>query len=377
MIVVTIITANFRGIPYGRDMLFAYQDAITPDKQQLLIEYDHIFKFFPYAILITDISNNIVYANATWEQQTGYKLREVKGHNPCFLNRGDTPKQIYRALWKTLQKNRSFCTETFVNTHKSGYKFNIHTTIFPVQKHNHLLFYVQISEDITNRKRLEDLKSEFVSTVTHELKTPITSISLLIQRLVKNMRNQKFSAAQIHEGEIIQRELHRLTTIVNDLSDVSRIDTGKLRMSMTLVNLQDIINDTVIQMNVLDKNHHIITPLLTPLQVIADAGRIKQVVINLLRNAQKYSFPHTDIVLSVSENERTVKITVENEGPGIPKENIPFVFDRFYQLHTYKNAGVGLGLYIAKVIIKAHQGTIHVRSTEGKKTTFWFTLKKG
>lgn len=358
-------------------MRVAYRNVITPDRQRLLIEYEHIFKFFPYAILITDVANNIVYANASWEQQTGFKLREVKGQNPSFLNKGETPKQIYNALWKTLQHNRSFCSETFINTHKSGYKFNIHTTIFPVQKNNHLLFYVQISEDITHRKRLEDLKSEFVSTVTHELKTPITSISLLIQRQLKNMQSRKFSDEQIHEGEIIQRELQRLTMIVNDLSDVSRIDTGKLRMSMTFVNLEDIINDTVIQMNVLDKSHRIITPPLTPILVVADAGRIKQVVINLLRNAQKYSFANTDIILLVSENEKTVKITVENVGPGIPKDKIPFVFDRFYQLQTYKNAGVGLGLYIAKVIIKAHGGTIHVRSTQGKKTTFWFTLKKG
>lgn len=338
------------------------------------IEFKHVLGPFPAPVLITSADVQIVYVNPAWEQLTGYTFKEVEGENPRILKSDKTDKNVFLRLWKALKKGESFTTESIIDKRKDGSEFHINSIIFPINHDDKTLFYVQLELDITNRKRLEDLKQEFLSTATHELKTPITTLKLLIQSQLRKMMNKEFTKIKVSELQLVDRELNRLTRIVEDLSDVSRIEAGKLRMNVKTVNIVSVIRDAVHQMKTIAHHHSIIIKSAAPVYVIADEDRIKQVLINLIKNALKYSYPESEIVISSTvENNRCI-VSIQNAGLGIPKHKQPYLFDRFYQLHKGSNGGLGLGLYISKKIIEGHKGKLWVESKKCKLTKFSFSL---
>lgn len=338
------------------------------------IELKHVLEPFPMPVLITNADANIVYVNPAWEKLTGYPYEEVKGKNPRILKSGKTDTILFQRMWKALIKGKSFTSENIIDKRKDGTEFYINSMIFPIRKEDKTIFYVQLELDITNRKRLEDLKREFLSTATHELKTPITTLKLLIQSQLHKMMNKKFTKLNIHELRLINRELDRLTRIIEDLSDVSRIEAGKFQMNIKFVNIAFIIKEAVHQMKTIAKGHPITIKLALPIYVVADEDRIKQVLINLIKNALKYSYPESEIVVSTTVQGSHCIVSVQNKGVGIPKSKQQYIFDRFYQIKNGNNSGLGLGLYVSKKIVEQHKGKLWVESEEGKLTTFYFSL---
>lgn len=338
------------------------------------IEFKHVMEPFPTPIMILTPDKKIVYVNLAWEQLTGYSLEETQGRDPSFLSSGKTNQQLFKTMWKTLSRGQPFESESIIDKRKDGSEFHIHSVIFPVRSQQKTFFYVQVEQDITNRKKLEDLKKEFLSMATHELKTPITTLKLLIQLQMRRLLKQEFTKVSLHELEVINRELGRLIRIVDDITDVSRVEAGKLRMEIREVNIVYIIKDVIRQMRRIAKDNKIKAGLLLPVYVLADEDRIKQVLINLIKNASKFAYPKSDIVISATVRNRRCVISVRNMGEGIPKQNMDLIFDRFYQLHSGDTSGLGLGLYIAKKIVEQHKGKIWVESEKGALTTFYFSL---
>lgn len=338
------------------------------------IELRHVLEPFPAPILITTADASIIYVNSAWEELTGYSLEEVEGKNPRIFKSGKTDKTIFKKMWKTLNEGNSFTTEKIIDKRKDGSDFYINSIIFPIRKNQETLFYVQLELDITNRKKLEDLKREFLSTATHELKTPITTLKLMIESEIRKIIKKEFTKINLQELQLINRELDRLTNIINDLSDVSRIEAGKMRMEMKVIDIVSLITDTAHQMKTIAKGHKIQVNKSPPVYVIADESRIKQVLINLIKNALKYSYPKSKIQITTTIHGRNCIVSVENEGVGIPRNKRPYIFDRFFQLETGNSTGMGLGLYISKKIIEQHKGKVWLQSREGKLTTFYFSL---
>jgi PAS domain S-box-containing protein len=339
------------------------------------IEFKHVLEPFPNPILITTTDAKVLYVNPAWEKLTGYKLSEVEGKNPKFLRTRKTPPAVFKKLWSSLAKGKTFTTEEMIDRRKDGTEYQINSTVFAVKNASRILFYIQIQQDITSRKKLEDLKREFLSTATHELKTPITTLKLLVQSQLRKVEKNPKENINISELKLVDRELNRLLYIINDLSDVSRIDTGKFHMNMQSINIDILINDVIVQMKTISDNHEIVYKKPGNITVIADENRIKQVLINLVKNAIRYSYPKSKVVVSVSQRNKNCIVAVQNEGEGIPRQNFDTIFDRFYQMHEYKNSGLGLGLYVSKQIIEQHKGKIWVTSEPKKLTTFYFSLK--
>jgi PAS domain S-box-containing protein len=337
------------------------------------IEFKHVLEKFPNPILITTADSRIIFVNTAWEKLTGYTFDEVLGKNPSFLKSERTAPKVFKLMWGKLQSGESFKTEDIINTHKSGTEYQISSTIFPIIEDGKPLFYVQIEEDITNRKKLEDLKREFLSTATHELKTPITTLKLMLQSQLRKIKDKEFTKINIQELDLIDRELNRLTYIIDDLSDISRIESGKLVMNMKVADISLLISDVVRQMSTIAERHPLSILNKTSIEVIADENRIKQVLINLIKNAIKYSYPETEITIATKIVHNTCIVSVQNRGPGIPETKVPHIFDRFYQAHK-TNSGMGLGLYVAKKIIEQHKGKMWVKSHEHTFTTFYFSL---
>lgn len=325
-------------------------------------------------ILITSRDVTIFYVNPAWEKLTGYSFNEVKGKSPNILKSGKTPRSIYRKMWQALSQNQSFTTEEVIDKRKDGSLYQIHSSIFPVLKENNVAYYVQIHHDITKRKHIDEMKAQFLSVISHELKTPITVLKLFTQARIA--RAQKTGSVFLTSEELkgFDRELTRLTNLINDMLDSSRIETGRMHLNIEYVNLNELIESTLENARELSKEHRIVFKDFQECMIFVDRERLKQVFLNLLTNAIKYSPQGTEIVIRTKKNKKNITVTVEDFGIGIHKNERKAIFDKFYQVEKHATTGFGLGLYISSEIIKQHRGKMWVKSAVGKGSTFFFTL---
>ncbi len=228
--------------------------------------------------------------------------------------------------------------------------------------------------DVTNRRKLLEQKDEFISVASHELKTPLTALKASTQLLnsLKDDLSSPFIPRLITQAS---GSVNKLNALVNDLLDVNRIQRGQLLLRKTQFSIADMINDCCQHVRAAG-THDIILQGDKSQIVCADEQRINQVMINFVNNAVKYAPNSKQISVLVETIEDTAKVSVTDFGPGIPKEKVPLLFDRYYRAdyNVGQGGGLGLGLYISSEIIESHGGKIGVESEENKGSTFWFTL---
>jgi two-component system phosphate regulon sensor histidine kinase PhoR len=231
-------------------------------------------------------------------------------------------------------------------------------------------------QDLTEIKRLETVRRDFVSNVSHELRIPIASIKALAETLHEGALNDSAVAKDFLSK--INEESDNLTQLVQELGELSRLESGEANIRKSKFDIGELIGSAArrlkaqadragLQMNIDIK--------LTLPPVDADHGRIEQVLINLLHNAIKFTPPGGSITVSASSDDSGVRISIADTGVGIPADDLPRVFERFYKADKARSGGgTGLGLAIAKHIIEAHGGKIWAESVEGRGATFIFTL---
>ncbi|HZR44337.1 MAG TPA: ATP-binding protein, partial [Ktedonobacteraceae bacterium] len=230
--------------------------------------------------------------------------------------------------------------------------------------------------DITKQKQLEQLKDEFIGVVSHELKTPVTSLKGYTQ-LLKRWFLQASDERTVTMLSKMEAQVNKLTLLIEDLLEVTRIESGKLQLRRSSFDFQSLIREMVEDIQRTSTTHTIEMDLSSPIMLTVDRERIGQVLTNLLTNAVKYSPLADRVVVKTREQQGMVITSVQDFGIGIPKEQQSHIFERFYrvegeQRRTYP--GLGLGLYIAAEFVKRHQGIIWLESSEGKGTTFSFSL---
>lgn len=233
------------------------------------------------------------------------------------------------------------------------------------------------TSDITKQKQLDQEKSDFLSMASHELKTPLTSMKIFID-LLKRQQNLVPEKGGYYIDRI-KDQADRLAELTNDLLDVSRIETGKLKLNKDIFELNTFVEETIESIQPSTRKHEITMYHNGPVEVVADKYRIYQVLINLLTNAIKYSPKSEKILVKVDSRKNDVVVSVKDFGIGIKKEEQAKIFDRLYQVcdpeeKTYP--GLGLGLFISKEIMDRHQGKIWVESKKGEGSTFFFSLPK-
>lgn len=231
--------------------------------------------------------------------------------------------------------------------------------------------------DVTRQVQLQHQKDEFLGIASHELKTPVTSIKAYAQVLEKMIRAEgdEKKAGMVRKMDL---QLNRLTGLIGDLLDVTKIQAGKITFNAVEFDFDQLIYDMVEEMQHTTSQHHLNATLNSKTTVIADRERIGQVVTNFLSNAIKYSVDADSIIVKSYRIGDEVILSVQDYGIGISENLQKFVFDQFYrvsgnQQHTYP--GLGLGLYISAEIIKNEGGRIWVESIEGSGSTFYFALK--
>ncbi len=330
-----------------------------------------------YAIYTLDKEGYVTSWNHGAENTKGYTQQEVLGkHYSHFFS----PNEIeigkpWTYLISAMEDGR-FEFEG-LRTKKDGSKFWANTIITPIiDEAKNVSGFSVISRDLTERREVEKRKDDFISIASHELRTPVTSVKVFTQVLIK-LLNQLPDKTPVKYLFKMDAQIDKLTLLINDLLDVSRIQTGKIEFNQDTMDLRQLAYEVVENMQAISERHRIICKGTVNDMIIGDKERIGQVLINLITNAIKYS-PNSDrIEVSLAQDMSQAIISVRDYGVGIPEEYKEKVFERFFRVYDKKEKtypGLGMGLYISQEIIKRHNGKIWVESEVGKGSTFYLSI---
>lgn len=238
----------------------------------------------------------------------------------------------------------------------------------------------KLRDDVKEMRKLQTMRSQFLGNVSHELGTPIFAVQGYLETLLdEKVKDEKLQRAFIEKA---YRQTQRLNNLLTDLIDISRIETGDMKMSIRYFELEEWLAKQIAELQPTAQHHGIALKLIwtgAPVNVLGDRERLTQVLNNLVENAIKYNNANGRVEVGYKDFVEEVEIFVSDTGRGIPEEHLNRIFERFYRVDKERSravGGTGLGLAIVKHIIEAHESHVHVRSQTGKGSTFSFRLKK-
>jgi PAS domain S-box-containing protein len=355
--------------------------------REKIMESELLFKTIsnasPAALWMTNKDEKNVFVSNTWLQWTGKTFEEQ-------INRGwlsavvEEDKEITISKFREcFAKRKNFITEFRFARKEGELRWGLTEGRPYYDINGDFAGYAGSVTDITEIKKLEERKDDFIKMASHELKTPITSIKGYVQLLLNiydELNEEKFQASRITVKSslyTISKQVSKLTRLVSELLDLSRIESGKLELRKSEFDLGVLVEEVVQDARLTTSKHAVIINNDFEGNVYADKDRIAQVLLNLLTNAIKYSPDADNIEVYVEGNKKRAIIKVKDHGIGIDKKDQNRIFERFYRVEgkseqTYP--GFGIGLFIASEIIQRHKGTISVESEKGKGAVFTITL---
>ncbi|MBD1379836.1 cell wall metabolism sensor histidine kinase WalK [Metabacillus arenae] len=236
---------------------------------------------------------------------------------------------------------------------------------------------IAVFYDVTEQEKIEQERREFVANVSHELRTPLTTMRSYLEALAEGAWKDKEIAPQFLN--VTQNETERMIRLVNDLLQLSKLDSTDYRLNKQWINFTGFFNKIIDRFEMTKKQHVTFNRQLPeqPLYVDIDTDKITQVLDNIISNALKYSPEGGEVTFKIDILKEHLQISVQDQGVGIPQDSVKKIFERFYRVdkaRTRKLGGTGLGLAIAKEMIHAHEGDIWASSREGRGTTIYFTI---
>lgn len=330
-------------------------------------------------VVVCDAQGTVIMMNEAAEKIVGFPLSQVLGTSMI-----DTHPPGYRPFVASIMKQLSDSKpeEGFFweqNIHLPGNKV-VRIHMRPVfLKNGTFIGIATVMQDITEMVELEQAKSEFISTVAHELKTPLTALKGSLGLILGEAVGEIEPGLRELMG-IAQNNCNRLIRLVNDMLDLAKIESGHLSLEMDIVSVQERVTSAVKQIRPCAQDRGVSVGLRlvgNPRSVVGDGDRIEQVVTNFLWNAIKFTPEGGSVEVVVRQVRGNVKVSVTDHGPGIPTKEQKRIFEKFYQVQGLEprgDRGSGLGLAISKGLIEQHGGTTGVKSTVGEGSTFSFSL---
>ena len=338
-----------------------------------------IVEQLPVGIIITDNKGTITLANKQADSIMGIQtpIGFIAGsknlipslYNDKPLNPSQTP------LLLVLQKKKPVVGKEFLLQRKDGKNIDILVNATPIfGETGKVIAAALIFSDITQQKEMEQRKDDFVNMASHELKTPLTTMKIYSDLLGRKKKQYDKQDKKIVQN--IQLQIQRLQQVVNDLLDVSRLQTGKLGLSKENFYINDLLKEIVDDLQPSTKQKLRIIKNVKK-NIFADRFRVYQVLTNLIANAIKYSPDAKEIDIFMDKKKDFVIVNVKDYGIGIAKSQQKKIFERLYQVREAKGEtypGFGMGLYISQQIIQQHKGEIWVNSIPNEGATFSFSL---
>ncbi len=347
------------------------------DSEQLLRS---ITTAAPTSLWMSDETGAVTYVNQTWLDWTGSSYEDSIGPGENWvrpIQMADREKVLDKFTHAVT--NRGLYEAEFRIDHADGTTHWCIATGQP-QYTNEGVFkgYIGACIDITEQKQLQQQKDDFIAIASHELKTPVTSIkgyAQILQRILEQKGHTDIASMMSR----MDNQVNRLTALINDLLDVTKINSGQLQFNHAEFDLNELLTELLEDLQSTTQQHKLLKHVNGAAMIYGDKERISQVITNLVTNAVKYS-PNADKVdIGIEVNINETIVYVQDYGIGIAANDLNKVFEQFYRVsgdmqHTYP--GLGLGLFISAEIIKRKGGRIWVNSKEGAGSTFYFSLPK-
>lgn len=363
------------------------------------LKYTNVLNQSPESIIITDSKANIEYVNRRFTEITGYEKDEVLTKNPNILQSHKVDNQLYVDMWTAISSGKVWKGE-LINKRKSGELYWERKTISPVvNEFGRLINYISFGEDITSQKKIEQeliaakgkaeesdkLKTAFIQNISHEIRTPMNSLLGFVQLLQQPDFESKFRKELIFKNEfidVINQCSERLLNTVNDIMEISKIESGVKNLLISKVNIHEIIQQNIISFKTLAfkkgldlrLSERFLTGKSANIQT--DRTKLGNILANLIENALKFTETGS-IEIGNYLDENSVVFFVKDTGIGISETHKELIFDRFTQVDlrlTRRQEGTGLGLAIVKGYLEALKGRVWINSEVGKGSTFYFSI---
>lgn len=319
-------------------------------------------------VIMADVEGKIVLANQAIEKLFNFQEKDVINKPLIEVVHDHEADEILKLCLRTSQ------TQTVQFESATSKRF-LRTIAIPIVEGS-LTGALLLFQDLTELRSLQTMRRELIGNISHELRTPLAGIKVMVDTLKEGGIGDREAAMDFLTR--IDGEIERLTQIVSELTELSRIETGRAELRMAPLNLNLLIEEVIAHLNPFEQRQQvtITTDLATDLPTVrADNDRIRQALTNLVHNAIKFNQPGGKVTISTKADSESALVSVSDTGIGISKEDLPHVFERFYKADKARpRGGSGLGLAIAKHTVQAHGGSIWAQSEEGKGSTFSFSL---
>ncbi len=369
--------------------------------------FTQFFENGPHYCYLISTKGEIINVNKAALDALGYKKKELVGKSLKIIYAPEAKKKVKKlfAKWK---KKGILRNEEVTIVSKKNEKRNVILNATTLRdEHGRILYSILIQRDITEEKHsekalrekelvlratidklnkaldelktLDTMKTDFLARTSHELKTPVTPLMIQLQ-LLKRGDFGSLNKEQLESIEMIERNLKRLNTMISGIFDLSRIQRGKLKLNKKMIDLNELIEDTLETMRskALGKKVVVIQKLGKIPKVECDSDKMSSVLINLLDNTLKFVEVNGMVWVETRKKNGNVIVSIKDDGPGIDKENLEKIFKPFTQLENLssrRGQGSGLGLNICKELVNLHSGKIWAESKGlGKGTTFYFSI---
>lgn len=348
------------------------QVQITLEKKDRL-KYEAILAYIGEGLIVIDKSGKIITFNKAAESLLGYKEDEVLGHELTEVIKIDYQTSVEESKLSPSRQSSLY----FIRKDKTKFPAAITTTSYGID--TNILGTATLFRDVTMEQNIDKMKNEFISLASHQLRTPLAAIKWYTEMLLKGDAG-KLLPEQEEFANTIYTSTERMIDLVNLLLNISRIESGRITVEPMPTDMKKLVNEVVqeVKIRYKDKNQTITASYHEPLPIInIDPRLVRQVYINLLTNACKYTPEKGEITIELSKNKTDIVSKIADNGYGIPDEDQDKLFGKYFRglkTVTRTNQGTGLGLYLVKDIVDLSRGKIWFESKVDKGTTFWVTL---
>jgi PAS domain S-box-containing protein len=336
--------------------------------------FRHLADIVPAKISNALPSGEVTFFNQKWLDYSGMTFEDLRDFGYHQMMHPDEIATFQTQLTEAAMKGVPLESEMRFKDINGNYRWHLNIASPILNADGEITMWVGSTTDIQRIKEEDQRKNDFIGMVSHELKTPITSLNAYLQMLQAKAKkaDDTFTLGALDQSV---KQVKRMTAMINGFLNVSRLESGKINIDKQRFDMAELVKEAEAETIPMYSSHKIIFAPVAETFVNADRDKIGQVISNLVSNAIKYSKPDSVVyVACVTINGRAV-VSVTDEGIGIKKEEIPRLFELYYRVEANNHiAGFGIGLYLSAEIIERHNGQIWAESEPGKGSTFLFSL---
>ena len=361
------------------------QEAVLRRREREALERESAYRYrllgdaMPMCVFAATPDGRLRYGNRAWTELSGLPAEAVEDLWRSEVVHPEDRQSVHAAWCESVSSGQPFEVQFRLRCHRTQlFRWHLGRAVPERNERGRITGWIATATDIHNQKRAEEelarasaAKDAFLAAASHELRTPLAAAKMQVQ-LAQRKYGPELSDGPRRALEGLDRQVDRMTKLVSDLLDVSRLLTGRLSLEVEEFDLVPLLRATCERLQALSSEHRLRLESPESLPMRGDPGRIEQVVTNLVSNAIRYSPQGGAVELRAWSEEGNVLLQVHDQGIGIPAEKLPVIFERFGQAHGARYGGLGLGLTISQGIIEQHGGRIWAESqgVEGEGSTF-------